>query len=132
LYFHDDGPDSLDSIAKGKPAEFTPCDTAVDDVCLIAFTSGTTGKPKGCMHFHRDVLAMCDTFSKHVLRMTPDEVVCGTPPLAFTFGLGGLLCFPLRVAGSTVLTEKLTPDLLLATVQDFGVKIGRASCRERW
>ncbi|NYT67471.1 AMP-binding protein [Pusillimonas noertemannii] len=121
LYFHDDGPDSLDSIAKGKPAEFTPCDTAIDDVCLIAFTSGTTGKPKGCMHFHRDVLAMCDTFSKHVLRMTPDEVVCGTPPLAFTFGLGGLLCFPLRVAGSTVLCEKLTPDMLLATVQDFGV-----------
>lgn len=120
-YFHDAGPDSLDTLAKGKPAEFTACDTAVDDVCLIAFTSGTTGKPKGCMHFHRDVLAMCDTFSKHVLRMTPDEIVCGTPPLAFTFGLGGLLCFPLRVGGSTVLTEKLTPDLLLQTVQDFGV-----------
>jgi len=120
-YFHDEGPGSLDTLAKGKSAEFTPCDTAVDDVCLIAFTSGTTGKPKGCMHFHRDVLAMCDTFSKHVLRMMPDEVVCGTPPLAFTFGLGGLLCFPLRVGGSTVLTEKLTPDLLLQTVQDFGV-----------
>lgn len=120
-YFHDDAPDSLENIAKSKPAQFTPCDTAVDDVCLIAFTSGTTGKPKGCMHFHRDVLAMCDTFSKHVLRMTPDEIVCGTPPLAFTFGLGGLLCFPLRVGGSTVLTEKLTPDLLLATVQEFGV-----------
>ncbi|WP_397473625.1 AMP-binding protein [Pusillimonas sp.] len=120
-YFHDDGHDSLENIAKSKPARFTPCDTAVDDVCLIAFTSGTTGKPKGCMHFHRDVLAMCDTFSKHVLRMTPDEVVCGTPPLAFTFGLGGLLCFPLRVGGSTVLMEKLTPDLLLDTIQDFGV-----------
>lgn len=120
-YFHDSGSDSLENIAKGKPAQFTPCDTAVDDVCLIAFTSGTTGKPKGCMHFHRDVLAMCDTFSKHVLRMTPDEVVCGTPPLAFTFGLGGLLCFPLRVGGSTVLCEKLTPNDLLATVDEFGV-----------
>lgn len=121
LYFHDDASDSLESLAKHKPAEFTPCDTASDDVCLIAFTSGTTGKPKGCMHFHRDVLAMCDTFSKHVLRMTADEVVCGTPPLAFTFGLGGLLCFPLRVGGSTVLIEKLTPAELLGTVDEFGV-----------
>lgn len=120
-YFHDDSPDSLDSIVKGKPATFTACNTAADDVCLIAFTSGTTGKPKGCMHFHRDVLAMCDTFSKHVLRMSPDDVICGTPPLAFTFGLGGLLCFPLRVGGSTVLIEKLTPAELLATVDDFGV-----------
>src|SRR5690606_1860201 len=97
------------------------CDTAVDDVCLIAFTSGTTGKPKGCMHFHRDVLAMCDTFARHTLKIHAGDVVCGTPPLAFTFGLGGLLCFPLRVGAPSVLTERLTPDEMLATVEDFGV-----------
>lgn len=118
-YFHDDGPDSLDTLARSKPAEYRACDTAVDDVCLIAFTSGTTGRPKGCMQFHRDVLAMCDTFSKHVLRTNPNDVVCGTPPLAFTFGLGGLLCFPLRAGGATVLTEKVTPAELLETIQDF-------------
>jgi 2-aminobenzoate-CoA ligase len=72
------------------------------------------------MNFHRDVLAMCDTFSRHTLGMNADDIVCGTPPLAFTFGLGGLLCFPLRVGASTVLTERLTPDELLQTVQDFG------------
>src|SRR3546814_20091228 len=72
------------------------------------------------MHFHRDVLAMCDTFARHTLGMHADDIVCGTPPLAFTFGLGGLLCFPLRVGASTVLTERLTPDELLETVQDFG------------
>ncbi|HEU0229810.1 MAG TPA: AMP-binding protein [Burkholderiaceae bacterium] len=120
-YFNGDGPDSLEALAAAKPAGFTACDTAVDDVCLIAFTSGTTGKPKGCMHFHHDVLAMCDTFSRHILKMMPNDVVCGTPPLAFTFGLGGLLCFPLRVGASVVLVEKLTPAELLATVQDFGV-----------
>jgi 2-aminobenzoate-CoA ligase len=119
LYFNDSGPASLDTLAAARPDQFSACDTAVDDVCLIAFTSGTTGNPKGCMHFHRDVLAMCDTFSRHILRMQPDDIVCGTPPLAFTFGLGGLLCFPLRVGASTVLSEKLTPESLLQTVQDF-------------
>jgi len=120
-YFHDDAPDSLDVLAQSKPSDFTACDTAVDDVCLIAFTSGTTGKPKGCMHFHRDVLAMCDTFARHTLKIEADDIVCGTPPLAFTFGLGGLLCFPLRVGAASVLTERLTPDDMLATVDDFGV-----------
>ncbi|SHH53287.1 AMP-binding protein [Pollutimonas bauzanensis] len=119
-YFHDDGPASVDTLAAAKPDDFPACDTAIDDVCLIAFTSGTTGKPKGCMHFHRDVLAMCDTFSRHTLKMTAGDIVCGTPPLAFTFGLGGLLCFPLRVGAAAVLAEKLTPDELLATIQDFG------------
>jgi len=117
--FCDDAPDSLEARAAGKPAQFTACDTAADDVCLIAFTSGTTGKPKGCMHFHRDVLAMCDTFSRHILRTDSEDVTCGTPPLAFTFGLGGLLCFPLRVGASTVLIERLTPADLLQAVQDF-------------
>ncbi|HUH60288.1 MAG TPA: AMP-binding protein [Candidimonas sp.] len=118
-YFHHDDPDALESLASGKPEHFAACGTAIDDVCLIAFTSGTTGKPKGCMHFHRDVLAMCDTFSRHILKMSPGDIVCGTPPLAFTFGLGGLLCFPLRAGASAVLAEKLTPAELLGLVQDF-------------
>lgn len=119
LYFNDAAPGSLDQRAAGKQAGFAACDTAADDVCLIAFTSGTTGKPKGCMHFHRDVLAMCDSFSRHVLRPQADDVFCGTPPLAFTFGLGGLLCFPLRAGASSVLMERLTPETLLQTIQDF-------------
>ena len=91
-----------------------------DDVCLIAFTSGTTGKPKGTMHFQRDLLAMCDLVPRHLLAMGPDDVVCGTPPLAFTFGLGGLLAFPLHWGASAVLLEKHTPETLLQTVQRFG------------
>ncbi|NIE65777.1 AMP-binding protein [Burkholderia sp. Ax-1719] len=122
-YFHDDAPGSLETLGAAKPAEFHACDTAADDVCLIAFTSGTTGTPKGCMHFHRDVLAMCDLFPRHVLKPTPDDVFCGTPPLAFTFGLGGLLCFPLRVGASTVLIEKLTPALLLQTIERFRASV---------
>lgn len=100
----------------GQP--FAACDTAADDVCLIAFTSGTTGVPKGCMHFHRDVMAMCDGFSKSVLRTTAGDRCIGTPPLAFTFGLGGLLCFPLAARASTVLLEKATPETLLAAIHD--------------
>ncbi|MFL9962566.1 AMP-binding protein [Paraburkholderia sediminicola] len=121
--FHDDAADSLDTLAVNKPDHFTACDTAADDVCLIAFTSGTTGAPKGCMHFHRDVLAMCDLFPRHVLKPSSSDVFCGTPPLAFTFGLGGLLCFPLRVGASTVLIEKLTPETLLQTVERFHATI---------
>jgi 2-aminobenzoate-CoA ligase len=122
-YFHDDAPESLESVAAAKSADFTACDTASDDVCLIAFTSGTTGTPKGCMHFHRDVIAMCDLFPRHILKPTADDVFCGTPPLAFTFGLGGMLCFPMRVGASTVLIEKLTPALLLDAIQRFRASI---------
>ncbi|MGF6572017.1 2-aminobenzoate-CoA ligase [Paraburkholderia sp. GAS333] len=121
--FHDDAADSLDTLAINKPSDFTACDTAADDVCLIAFTSGTTGAPKGCMHFHRDVLMMCDLFPRHVLKPSSNDIFCGTPPLAFTFGLGGLLCFPLRVGASTVLIEKLSPETLLQTVERFQATI---------
>ena len=98
---------------------FETVTTSRDDVCLIAFTSGTTGQPKGTMHFHRDVLAMCDLFPKHVLNMGPDEVVCGTPPIAFTFGLGGLLAFPLRYGACAVLLEKYTPESLLLAIGQY-------------
>src|SRR5690606_6929810 len=123
VLFNDPAADALDARAAAKPDDFAACDTASDDVCLIAFTSGTTGSPKGCMHFHRDVLAMCDLFPRHVIKPGPDDIFCGTPPLAFTFGLGGLLCFPLRVGASTVLGEKLTPDSLLELIQDFRATI---------
>lgn len=123
VVFNDDSAASLDVLAASKSDDFTVCDTAADDVCLIAFTSGTTGMPKGCMHFHRDVLAMCDLFPKHVIKPGPDDIFCGTPPLAFTFGLGGLLCFPLRVGASVVLAEKLNPESLMALIQDFHATI---------
>jgi 2-aminobenzoate-CoA ligase len=115
-YWQDDDTDAL--IAR-QPAEFRNVDTAAEDVALIAFTSGTTGKPKGTIHFHRDVLAMSDCFPRSILGQRQDDIVCGTPPLAFTFGLGGLLAFPLRYGASTVLVEKYTPETLLETIQKF-------------
>jgi 2-aminobenzoate-CoA ligase len=87
-------------------------ETSADDVALLAFTSGTTGRPKATMHFHRDILANADTFSRHVLRPTPDDLFTGSPPLGFTFGLGGLVVFPMRVGAATLLLEKGTPDVL--------------------
>jgi 2-aminobenzoate-CoA ligase len=107
---------NLDELARTKPITFKACDTSRDDVALIAFTSGTTGVPKGTMHYHSDVLAMCDLFPRHVLKPTSADVFCGTPPLAFTFGLGGMLAFPLRAGASTLLLEGLTPEKLLLSI----------------
>ncbi|MGI8841945.1 MAG: acyl-CoA synthetase [Caulobacteraceae bacterium] len=100
-----------------KPAVFAPVDTAADDPALIAFTSGTTGVPKGCVHFHRDILAMVDTFARHILRPSPDDVFCGTPPLAFTFGLGGCVVFPLAFGATTALCEAPGYEVLCAAIQ---------------
>ncbi|HMA89175.1 MAG TPA: benzoate-CoA ligase family protein [Burkholderiales bacterium] len=122
-YWYDDGAASLDHLAAARPAQFRNVDTAADDVALIAFTSGTTGKPKGTIHFHRDVIAMCDCFPRSCLKPSPDDVFCGTPPIAFTFGLGGMLCFPLRIGASTVLVERLAPDTLLETIQKFRASV---------
>jgi len=118
-YWYDDASDSLDTLALRQPLWFTNVAAAADDPALIAFTSGTTGKPKGTVHFHRDVVAMCDCFPKSCLKAHKDDVFCGTPPIAFTFGLGGMLCFPMRVGASSVLVEKLTPEALLETIQRF-------------
>jgi 2-aminobenzoate-CoA ligase len=115
--------DDLTSLSQRQSKEFEPVDTAVDDVALLAFTSGTTGRPKATMHFHRDVLANADTFSKHVLKPTPDDVFTGTPPLAFTFGLGGLVVFPLRVGASSLLIEKASPDQLADLIETHQVSI---------
>jgi 2-aminobenzoate-CoA ligase len=102
---------------------FVPCDTASDDVCLIAFTSGTTGEPKGTMHFHRDMLATCDSYGRYVLRAEASDRFIGSPPLAFTFGLGGLVLFPLRVGAASILIEKASPDDLLAAIEKFRATI---------
>jgi len=119
-YWYDDETDAQ----IGKQSEnFKNVDTSAEDVALIAFTSGTTGKPKGTMHFHRDVIAMCDCFPRSCLKPSRDDVFIGSPPLAFTFGLGGLLCFPLRFGASTALVEKFTPETLLESIQKFRATI---------
>ncbi|MEQ9638598.1 MAG: benzoate-CoA ligase family protein [Alphaproteobacteria bacterium] len=117
------GQGELEKMAAGKPATFEACDTAADDVCLIAFTSGTTGQPKGAMHFHRDILAMCDCFSTYVLKPGPDDIFAGSPPIAFTFGLGALVAFPMHCGASTFLVEAFTPDSLLATMNEQQVTV---------
>lgn len=118
-----EGPDDLLTLAHGKPDRYEAVPTAADDVALIAFTSGTTGRPKGCMHFHRDVLAVADTFSAHVLRPEPDDVFAGSPPLGFTFGLGGLVVFPLRAGACAVLLEQAGPKQLLAAIDRHRVSV---------
>ena len=97
--------------------EFDNVETLQDDVALIAFSSGTTGEPKATVHFHRDVLAICDTFSKHILKPHRDDIFCGSPPLAFTFGLGGLLLFPMRAGASTLLLPKIKAENLLHAIE---------------
>ena len=118
-YWYDDAPDSVDARCLAQPDTFANVDTAADDPALVAFTSGTTSKPKGTVHFHRDIIAMCDCFPRSCLKVVPDDIFCGTPPLAFTFGLGGMLCFPLRFGASTALVERLNPESLWETVQKF-------------
>ncbi|MEW2124858.1 AMP-binding protein [Streptomyces sp. NPDC007259] len=118
-----DAPDDLMRLAAARPGAYPAVDTASDDVALIAFTSGTTGRPKGCMHLHRDVLAIADTFSRHVLRPVPDDVFAGSPPLGFTFGLGGLVVFPLRVGASALLLEQAGPKQLLPALAEHRVSV---------
>ena len=93
-------PGSLALLAAQKDGHFTPSPTASDDIAMMALTSGTTGRPKAAVHAHRDVLAACETWPRHVLKATPDDIVIGSPPLAFTFGLGGLLVFPMWAGAS--------------------------------
>jgi len=121
LYWGEGG--QLEALTRGKPSTFTNLDTASDDAALIAFTSGTTGKPKGCVHFHRDLLAVCDTFGKYILRASPEDVFIGSPPLAFTYGLGGLVLFPMRIGAQSVLLERASPELLLAAIPEFRASV---------
>ncbi len=117
MYYGDGELSSLDSLAHTASDKFNNIDTAADDVALIAFTSGTTGKAKATMHFHRDILAICDAFPRHILKADADDVFSGTPPLAFTFGLGGLLLFPMRVGASIAYPEKSGTEELLSTIE---------------
>ena len=119
----DSGLERLEGSAARQPAWFDPVDTAAGDVCLLAFTSGTTGQPKATMHLHRDLMAACACFPPHVLRANADDVFIGSPPLAFTFGLGGLLLFPMSVGAATVLLEQASPPDLLAAIPRFGATV---------
>jgi 2-aminobenzoate-CoA ligase len=121
VYYADDA-DLTGRCAAREPLAHA-VDTAADDVALLAFTSGTTGRPKATMHLHRDVLAIADTFGRHLVRMSPDDVVTGTPPIAFTFGLGGLVVFPLRAGASTVLLDRVSPAQLADAVAEHGVTV---------
>ena len=110
---------SLEVLLAAKPVEFDDVRTAADDVALLAFTSGATGMPKAALHFHRSVMAMCDCWPRSILKPRRDDIFCGTPTLASGYGLGVMLCIPLRFGASTVLVENLTPAGLLQTIQDF-------------
>ncbi|WP_249695536.1 benzoate-CoA ligase family protein [Stappia sp. WLB 29] len=110
---------SLERRMEAASPDFTACDTASDDVCLLGFTSGTTGVPKATMHFHRDMLAICDCYSREVLRPQESDVFIGSPPLAFTFGLGGLVLFPFRVGATAILLERAGPDDLLKAIPEM-------------
>ncbi len=117
------GQADLEACCDTKDGGFPAVDTAADDVALLAPTSGTTGRPKITMHFHRDVLATADTFARHVIKPRPDDVFTGTPPLGFTYGLGGLLLFPLRIGASSLLLERATPAELADAIQTHGVTV---------
>ena len=121
--FNTEAQDGVDALARGKPDAFEDVPTFAEDTALIAFTSGTTGRPKGTMHFHRDVMAACECWPRHMLRARADDVFTGTPPLAFTFGLGGLLVFPLRIGAATLLLEKATPDVVLPAIAEHRVSV---------
>jgi len=123
VYFNDPSPEGLEARMSAWNEPFKAVDTVADDTVLIAFTSGSTGQPKATMHFHRDILAACDCFPKSILHMAPDDICIGTPPLGFTFGLGALLIFPMRVGAATVLLEKPTPESLLSAIRDYHATI---------
>ncbi|MGD1924363.1 MAG: AMP-binding protein [Paracoccaceae bacterium] len=107
----------LDRLALGKPVTFEAVPTGQDDVALLGFTSGTTGSPKATMHFHRDLMIIADGYAREVLGVTPDDVFVGSPPLAFTFGLGGLAVFPLRFGATACLLEQASPPNMVEIIQ---------------
>jgi 2-aminobenzoate-CoA ligase len=119
-YDGDHGRGELETRLKSVAPGFAPVDTARDDVALIAFTSGTTGKPKGCVQYHRDILASADSFARHLLGPEPGQRWLCSAPIAFTFGLGMQLVFPLRFGGTAVTLEQASPAALLDAVERFG------------
>ncbi|NEU95920.1 benzoate-CoA ligase family protein [Bradyrhizobium uaiense] len=113
----------LDRIALNKPVKFDAVKTGRDDVALLGFTSGTTGEPKATMHFHRDLLIVADGYAREVLKVTPDDVFVGSPPLAFTFGLGGLAIFPLRFGATATLLENAAPSEMIRIIETYKATI---------
>ena len=113
----------LDRVALGKPVRFDAVRTGRDDVALLGFTSGTTGEPKATMHFHRDLLIIADGYAREVLGVTPRDVFVGSPPLAFTFGLGGLAIFPLRFGAAATLLEHASPPNMIELIQSYRATI---------
>ncbi len=122
-FFNGSSEEGLEASMRSRSPEFRNVETAADDTCLLAFTSGTTGIPKATMHFHRDVMSICACWCAQVLRPECEDVFIGSPPLAFTFGLGGLLLFPMSVGASTVLLENVAPESLLQAIEDYGVTL---------
>ncbi|NIF86368.1 benzoate-CoA ligase family protein [Comamonas sp. Tr-654] len=125
LFFNGQGAaaDALEPLMQAASASFTAVDTAATDTCLLGFTSGTTGVPKATMHFHRDVMAVCACWPVHMLRANADDVFIGSPPLAFTFGLGGQVLFPMSIAASMALLEKAGPAQLVDGIEKFGATV---------
>jgi 2-aminobenzoate-CoA ligase len=113
----------LDRIALGKSVRFEAIKTGRDDVALLGFTSGTTGEPKATMHFHRDLLLIADSYAKEILQVTPDDIFVGSPPLAFTFGLGGLAIFPLRFGATATLLENASPANMIDIIETYKATI---------
>jgi len=119
-----DAPGSLAVLSSAKDGRFGPCPCRADDIAMMAFTSGTTGSPKAAVHSHRDVLAACQAWPRHVLKATPDDIVIGSPPLAFTFGLGGMLLFPMSAGASVYYPSKpYSPQSMLETIDAVGATI---------
>jgi 2-aminobenzoate-CoA ligase len=119
VHYNSDAHYALEPRMRKRSSKFTNHRTASDDIALIAFTSGTTGEGKGTMHSHRDVMAITDCFPRYVLKPSPDDLFCGSPPLAFTYALGGLLLFPMRFGASSLLLENATPPHLLQAIEDY-------------
>jgi len=113
----------LDRLALQKPVHFDAVQTSQDDVALIGFTSGSTGDPKGTMHFHRDLLIIADGYAKEIINVAPDDIFVGSPPLAFTFGLGGLAIFPLRFGATAILLEDASPPNMIEIIEKFSATV---------
>ncbi len=117
------GNSQLEELMKDKPKTFSNFQTKNDSVALIGFTSGTTGLPKMTSHFHKDILNICECFPTYSLQPTPNDIFTGSPPIGFTFGLGGLVLFPMYFGASTFLIEKPSPDVLLKAIQEHKITI---------
>jgi 2-aminobenzoate-CoA ligase len=123
VHFNTNAPGSLEARMAARPSHFDNILTAADDPAIIAFTSGTTGRAKGTVHFHRDILSVTDTYGRHVLKPRQNDIFIGSPPLAFTYGLGGLLLFPMRFGASTAWLEQASPTQLLEGIQQYRATI---------